>query len=56
MLQFAFSGIGMVVVVVVDVVVVVVSGALMGTKLGSITYEAPYQRSGSPQQTPALTR
>ena len=42
--------------VVVDNSVVVVDvGAFSGAMEGSMTYEVPYQRSGSPQHTPALS-
>jgi len=44
------------VVVVVLVSGVVVVGGLRGAMLGSMRYEFPYQRSGSPQHTPALSR
>ena len=42
--------------VVVDNSVVVVDvGTFSGAMEGSMTYEVPYQRSGSPQHTPALS-
>lgn len=45
-----------VVVLVVVLVVVVVSGAFVGARFASITYDVPYHASGFPQHTPARKR
>jgi hypothetical protein len=45
-----------VLVVVLEVLVVVVLGGFDGAMFTSTTYDVPYQRFGSPQQTPVRRR